>query len=69
MIQEYEQGNLNFGTLLLAIPVIIKQSNSSYVGIKSLTLFVADWMSLSVRKSRVVGNYYTLVSSPIQFHM
>lgn len=46
--QEFKREKLYFGTLLLAIPVLIKQSNSSYMKIKFLMLFVEDGMSLSV---------------------
>lgn len=52
--REYKQEKLYFGTLLLAVPVLTKQSNSSYVKIKFLMLFVADGMSLSVPKSGAV---------------
>lgn len=52
--QEYKQEKLYFGTLLLAIPVLTKESNSSFVEIKFLMLFAADGMSLSVPTSGVV---------------
>lgn len=53
-IQVYKQEKLYFVTLLLAILVIIKQSNSTYVELTFLMLFVADGMYLSVPKSRTI---------------